>query len=160
MEKWEDIKGYEGIYQISNNGCVRRWRKKAKNWFYLKPITHSGGYKRLKLRNKGNDKDVYIHRLVAEAFIANKKDQIVNHKDSDKTNNVVSNLEWVNQRENVSHGQKVNNLVGVRKKNGKWSCRIFLDNKRHYLGSFKCETSAYFAYLKALKDNNLINKYA
>ena len=63
MEKWEDIKGYEGIYQISTSGRVRRWRKKAKVWFYLKPIVHSGGYRRLKLRNSGNDKDVYIQPI-------------------------------------------------------------------------------------------------
>ena len=57
MENWKDIKAYEGIYQVSELGNIRRWRKKNKEWFYLKPLKHSGGYHRVKLRNKGNDKD-------------------------------------------------------------------------------------------------------
>jgi len=160
MEKWLYIKDFEGIYQVSTDGRVRRWRKKAKTWFYLSPISHSGGYLRLKLRNKGNDKDVYIHRLVAEAFIAHRKDQVVNHIDGDKQNNHVSNLEWVTQRENVSHGDKVENKTGVRNRGNKWSARILINGKRLFLGSFNCETMAYFAYIKVLKEYGLTNKYA
>ena len=162
MENWKDIKDYENIYQVSNLGNVRRVYKKKKGFGKLNPIKHSGGYQRLKLRNKGNDKDVYIHRLVADAFLDRKGLKIVNHVDGDKTNNNVNNLEWVTQRENVSHGNQTGKLTGSSfvKDRNKWVSNIFINGKKHFLGHFNCETAAHFAYLKALKDNNIINKYA
>lgn len=163
MEIWKDIKDYEDIYQVSNLGNVRRWRKKAKFWFNMSPINHSGGYKRLKLRNKGNDKDVYIHRLVADAFFIGQVGEVVNHIDGDKTNNNLSNLELTSQRENVTHGNKcAKNKIGVRydKLKNRFTSRILIDGKRIYLGSFTCQTKAYFAYLRALKEYGLVNKYA
>ena len=161
MEIWKDIKDFEGVYKVSNLGnVVRLYKTKAPR--LLKPIKHSGGYQRLKLRNKGNDKDVYIHRLVAEAFLKSEGLNVVNHKDGDKTNNTIFNLEWVTQRENVSHGAKSKGFVGVHYSIGdkKWCSRIMIEGKRHFLGLFNCETAAYFSYLKAMKDNNITNKYA
>jgi hypothetical protein len=162
MEIWKDIKDFEGIYQVSNFGRVRRWRKKAKFWYLLKPLAHSGGYERLKLRNKGNDKDVYIHRLVAQSFLGINEEKVVNHIDGNRNNNRLDNLELVTQRENVSHGNKVKNLVGAsyKKNRGKWASSIQLLGKSRFLGSFNCETAAHFAYLKALKENGITNKYA
>ena len=160
MENWKCIKGFEGIYQISNLGRVRRWRKKQKFWFVLKPLNHSAGYKRVKLRNKGNDRDAYIHILVIEAFKPNETGEVVNHIDGNRENNALENLEYVSQRENISHGKIVKKFTGTRKRGSKYSSRIFIDGKRVFLGSFNCQTSAHFAYLKALKNYGITNKYA
>lgn len=165
MEEYRDIKGYEGIYQVSNFGNVRRVYKKKKGFGIMKPINHSGGYSRLKLRNKGNDKDVYIHRLVAEAFLENPKEH-VNHKDGNKKNNSVENLEWCNVHENVSHSMKNRNSVskyaGVQfdKSRGKYYTRLMIKGVRVWLGTFNCETKAHLAYLNGLKSYGITNIYA
>lgn len=165
MEIYKDIKGFEGIYQVSNLGNVRRVYKKKQGFGILNPVNHSGGYSRLKLRNKGNDKDVYIHRLVAEAFITGHGNQ-VNHIDGNKKNNSSDNLEWCNSNENVSHYKntldKSSKFTGVYfvKSRNKFSSRIMISGKRKHLGNFNCETRAHLEYLRALKDNGITNKYS
>lgn len=101
-EIWKDIKGYEGDYQISNLGRVKSLKYKKER--ILKYFFDKDGYKNLTLTKNGKAKKKKIHRLVAECFIKNpfnKPD--VNHIDLDKSNNNVSNLEWVNKRENMKH---------------------------------------------------------
>lgn len=106
-EIWKDIKGYEGLYQVSNLGRVRSLdrevdcmrgeyiEKRLYKGRIKKPSTGSDGYKRVHLNRDRNPKCFLIHRLVAEAFIDNTyNDECVNHKDEDKSNNIVSNLEW------------------------------------------------------------------
>lgn len=89
-EEWKDIKGYEGLYQISNKGRVRSTR----NNIILKPIISDKGYYRVDLSKNGNKDRVRIHRLVAQAFIPNPNNYpVINHKDENKSNNCVSNLE-------------------------------------------------------------------
>jgi hypothetical protein len=164
MEIWKDVKGYEGIYQVSIAGSVRRV---LKNGFRdLKPISHSGGYLRVKLRNKGNDKDAYIHRLVAEAFIPNPHNlKEVNHISGDKENNFIDNLEWCNRRENCSHNSKMRNTsskyVGVHydKKMKKFKSRIFIDGERRDLGFYRTELGAYLAYVSESERLGISNKY-
>lgn len=96
LEIWRDIEGYEGIYQVSNLGNVRTLK-----WYggtQVKSIaqTDNGtGYKKVALSKQGKQKQLLVHRLVAMAFIPNPNNyEFVNHKDEDKTNNVVDNLEW------------------------------------------------------------------
>ena len=98
MEIWKDIDGYEGLYQVSNFGRVKRDNK------LLHLNTNTYGYKHITLCKDGKRKTVVIHTLVANAFIDNpyKKPQI-NHKDGNKENNTVENLEWVTQIENNRH---------------------------------------------------------
>lgn len=117
-EIWKDIKGYDGLYQISSFGRVKRTDRKItvnsphkgtyiKTWKgrILKPI--SGVYLRVDLCKKNKTKRVLIHRLVAETFLPNinSKPQ-VNHVDGNKHNNILSNLEWVSISENSIHAYK------------------------------------------------------
>ena len=101
MEEWRDIKGYEGLYQVSNEGRVINSRRGK-----LRKTTDNGcGYYYVLLSKNGVKKPYYVHRLVAEVFIPN-PDNLpqVNHKDEDKTRNVVENLEWCSSRYNMNYG--------------------------------------------------------
>lgn len=111
-EVWKDVKGYEGLYQVSNLGRVRsldhidtlgRHRKER----ILAGGLGSEGYLTIILCRDGKHKTHIIHRLVAQAFLDN-SDNLpqVNHKDEDKTNNVVSNLEWCTAAYNMNYGTR------------------------------------------------------
>ena len=100
-EIWKDIEGYEGLYQVSNMGRVRSLRRNI----ILKIKIGSNGYERVVLSVNNIPKGYSIHRLVANTFIPNPDNYpIVNHKDENKTNNRVDNLEWCTQKYNVNYG--------------------------------------------------------
>ena len=100
MEIWKDIEDYEEYYQISNLGRIRNKKENR----ILKP-SKSGGYYHISLRY-GNKKEMLIHRLVAKAFIPNPLNlSYVNHKDENKLNNNVENLEWCTAKYNNSYGK-------------------------------------------------------
>jgi len=114
MEVWKDIKGFEGRYKISSYGRVKSLFKKRNSDIYKKFIMKNRiggtGYLTVGLRLNCKTKNFNIHRLVAEHFIDNplNKSQ-VNHKDGNKKNANVENLEWVTPSENGIHAYK-NNL--------------------------------------------------
>jgi hypothetical protein len=112
---WEDIIGYEGVYSISSDGKVRREKATNGTWSgrILKNKTDQDGYKFIGLSYGGKVRHFKIHRLVVEAFSGKPKDlkQQVNHKDGDKANNHIANLEWCSQSENERHAIDV---LGVR----------------------------------------------
>lgn len=98
-EVWKDIKGYEGLYQISNLGRVKSTKRHEET--IMSPPRDKVGYTRVSLLKDGYRKTYLVHRLVAEMFIPNpdnKKE--VDHIDTDPTNNVVTNLRWVSPSEN------------------------------------------------------------
>lgn len=103
---WKPVVGYEGLYEVSDLGEIRRilpngTTRKLKLW-------QSANYYTVCLSNKCHRKTKAVHRLVADAFL-NKPENAteVNHKDGNKLNNKVENLEWVTQRENAIHSMDV-----------------------------------------------------
>lgn len=105
-EVWKDIKGFEGLYQISSFGRLRHYSKRF-GWNILKNTNKKGCYLSVVLRGLDKDKSAKIHRLVANAFIPNPDNKPqVNHIDGNKQNNFVSNLEWATPKENFEHAKK------------------------------------------------------
>lgn len=119
-EIWKDIKGYEGYYQVSNFGRVKRLARKttrnngkSENANYTlkerikKPQIQTQGYLHVVLYKDGFCKTCRLNRLVAEAFVENPESKKeVNHKDGNKLNNNADNLEWVTSSENIRHAYK------------------------------------------------------
>lgn len=109
MEIFKDIKDFEN-YQISNYGNVYSKNRKR----LIAPQLTNMGYMRVQLWNKQVQKKFLVHRLVADAFIDNPENkQTVNHKDSNRINNHVDNLEWNTIQENNKHGFEFGNHVGM-----------------------------------------------
>lgn len=118
-EKWKDIQGYEGLYQVSNLGNVRSVDRIVKHYpkdyfqkgRVLKSALTKNGYPMVILVNHNDRKTKMIHRLVAETFIPNTNNlPQVNHKDEDKINNKVDNLEWCTHKYNVNYGHRNENM--------------------------------------------------
>lgn len=108
-EIWQDIKGYEGIYQISNLGKIKSIARDTSNVCkqtrLLKPTKdRDRGYLIVTLCKNNKYKTVRVHRIVAETFIPNPENKSqVNHIDGNKLNNNVNNLEWCTASENIRH---------------------------------------------------------
>lgn len=138
METWKDIEGYEGIYQVSNEGNVRscereidylvKGKYKGKRVFpsvLLKTWINNGGYVLVDLHMNGKADKRTIHRLVAEAFIPNPNEYpCVNHKNECKNDNFVENLEWCTYLYNntyndlqIKRGVKISKALKGKKRN-------------------------------------------
>lgn len=127
-EIWTEVKGFEGIYEVSNTGKIKsKWRKSGicmspmgKEFTYtvnekiLKSAKSKNGYLRVLLVDKDNDLRINksIHRLVLENFnpVSNMENLTVNHIDGNKENNNLSNLEWATMKEQIAHAL----LIGLR----------------------------------------------
>lgn len=120
-EEWKSIKGYEGLYEISNFGRVKSllgWngRKYIQRERILAPYKQQSNkyYSRsvVKLTKDNKTKDFKVHRLVAEAFIPNPNNyRVVNHIDGNPLNNNAENLEWCTQKMNIKHA--INNELTI-----------------------------------------------
>lgn len=106
MEIWKSLNGiveFGEYYEVSDLGCVRSFRSNK----ILKHSKHPKGYLKVKFSLNGKEKSYQVHRLVALAFIPNVENKPqVNHKDSVRDNNKLSNLEWVTNSENQQHSIK------------------------------------------------------
>ena len=107
-EIWKKIKGYEGLYYISTLGRVRREKTNNNTWEgkILTPHENGYGYLKVVLFNPTR-KNVYIHKLMMENFTRIRPNGLqINHKDSNKKNNLITNLEYITHRANVLHSFK------------------------------------------------------
>jgi hypothetical protein len=173
FEKWKDVVGYEKYYQISNfgrvrsldrievnaNGITRNLKGSNKNTFIGRD-----GYVLITLSKNGINKAHLLHRLVAEAFIPNPNNlDEVNHKDRNRKNCILSNLQWCTSRENTHHARnkmmRIGKYVGVtfngRYPQAPWISRININGKTKYLGRFETEERGYEAYKLECKKNNI-----
>ena len=122
-ETWKAVKGYEGLYEVSDHGRVRslgRDMVRRDGYRYVMPqriLRHwlTRGYPTVSLSRDGKVKKLYVHRLVASAFlpmIRGKRE--VNHLDVNPQNNLLSNLEWVTPSENVTHSYRAGKHRPIR----------------------------------------------
>lgn len=171
-EEWKDVRGFEGLYQISSFGRFKslpRLKRHSGNHYITikgKMIIGSydgGGYIQVQLIKDGIRKQMKIHKLVAIHFLGHVPcgyKEVINHKDFNRINNHKNNLEKTTQRENANkkHLKSSSKYVGVYWSNmyNKWIARIGFKNKLKHLGYFINEIDAHLAYERAL-NNILVN---
>lgn len=107
-EIWRPIKDYENLYEVSNNGQIRSLCGHYGKFRILKQSVGSRGYMLVTLCDHVKQKSVNVHRVVAETFIPNTENlPCVNHKDENKKNNNVENLEWCSYYQNNVYGSRL-----------------------------------------------------
>lgn len=108
MEIWKDVENFEGIYQVSNLGSVKRINRRGKlKTLMLKAFKDKNDYCYINIKIEGRTKHRLIHRLVTKAFIPNPFNKTdTNHKDNNPLNNNVENLEWCTKKENIQYAAK------------------------------------------------------
>lgn len=164
-EIWKDIPGYEGHYQVSDQGRVksldrvvslnrnfRNGNRKSKGKI-LKGRPNKRGYLRVVLSGK----DFRVHQLVAMAFLNHKPkgmEVVVDHINGVKDDNRLENLRLVTQRENCKPNKLTSKYTGVHfcKYADRYISKIFINGKSKYLGKFEDEYQAHLAYKKALEN--------
>lgn len=170
---WKDVPGYEGLYQVSNDGHVKsmprtvphaRFGYKKVQGKHLSLILDDDRYMYVSLYKNNVQRKISCHLLVAMAFLGHLKPSrkmVVDHIDFNRQNNHVSNLRIVTQRENTNkkHLKSASIYTGVHwhKRMQKWQATIFFEGKNRHIGTYKCETAAAVAYLSTLKKVNLGN---
>lgn len=159
-EIWRPIPGYEGLYEVSNTGQVRSldkfdslgvfWEGKLLSKLKVR------GYFMVKLRKDGIQKMCSVHRLVAQAFIPNTLDlPQVNHKDEDKTNNNVTNLEWCTAKYNMNYGTARERTINTKIKKGYVKEENVGLSKKEYKKKWNKEHKCYNSdYYKKWRENN------
>lgn len=160
-EKWVEIDLNGRDFAISNRGRLKshNYLGTGQERIMVTPL-NIFGYKVISVKNK----HYFIHGLVARYFIG-ESDLKVNHKDGDKLNNYVENLEYISNRANVCHGiitsGKKDHPIGahLRKRDGAWVTEIKTDNGRKFLGAFATAQEASNRYINALKEYGYIDDY-
>jgi hypothetical protein len=120
-EIWKAIEGYEGFYEVSNHGNVKSLKRKCESRYWrpvreriLRQAQSKNGYYGVILSKNKNKKRYHIARLVLIAFLPNPENKPqVNHKDGNKSNNKLSNLEWSTRSENQKHAYRIGLKKGL-----------------------------------------------
>ena len=156
MSEFKDIPNYDGYYKIDKKGNVLSLKNKIHK--ILKPRENSNGYLYINLSKNGKYKSIMIHKLVAITYLNHvpnfKQNIVVDHINNIKTDNNLSNLQLITQRENTAKRvlkNKTSKYVGVRWEYNKWGANIVIDKVNYKLGRFDNELDARKAYLKKLK---------
>ncbi|MCG2611498.1 NUMOD4 domain-containing protein [Flavobacterium sp. SM15] len=152
-EIWLPINGYEGLYEISNLGNVKSIRFNKEK--ILKANDDSRGYLYVGLHNNGVSKYVKIHKLVFNTFnniLESPKGFVVDHINSDKSDNTLINLRLISIRDNISK-ERINNTgyKGVVKKGSRFAAKIGIGKKTIHLGTFDTPQEANKVYLEKIK---------
>lgn len=114
-EQWRDIPGYEGLYEVSDHGRVRSMHGRRGSAVHMLNPGRTNGYLMVGLCKNKNKWQVTVHRLVMLAFVGESNGLFTNHKDGNRSNNHLSNLEYVTNVENLRHGREVlGHLPGKR----------------------------------------------
>ncbi|WP_187270257.1 AP2 domain-containing protein [Pontibacter qinzhouensis] len=162
-EQWRDIIIEGQIisgYQVSNRGEIVSTKYNEPR--ILKPGITLKGYAQVSLRNGDKYQKCLVHRLVAEAFVPNPhKLPLVDHIDTDHTNNWANNLRWATNRTNMQNrkarkeGRTTSKFVGVHQvaKTGRWVAKVCFAYKNFNLGTFDTEEEAAARYDQALIEN-------
>lgn len=116
-EIWKPVVGYEGLYEVSNIGRVRTvGNNKTKKTKIRKQVVTNLGYKQVQLYKDGKQKLLYVHRIVAEAFILNADNKFcIDHINTDRGDNRVENLRWCTQKENINNPITIKNWENTHK---------------------------------------------
>lgn len=160
--RYEDVVGYESLYSVTADGHVfakLRLGISTKGNVFLHEehevavTTRKNGYRQVHLWKNGKNRTFYVHRLVAEAFLANPNNlPQVNHKDKDRANNDVGNLEYVTARGNMQHSSSTSKhssrFVGVTwcKERHKWQAQYQVGKRNVFIGRFATQEEAHEAY--------------
>lgn len=161
-EIWKPAYGWESYYEVSNMGRIRRIERVIiksngrKNTYRAKELTpskDSKGYFYIKVRDVGKNRNerrnIRIHRLICATFLG-PSDLLVDHKNFDRTDNRLSNLQYVTDRENSDryHGIREMKHIYYDKKKNRWQSYIMINGKSVYVGSTKC-----FEKMKQIRDS-------
>lgn len=159
-EQWRDIAGFEGLYEVSDYGRIRslgRFKFRPNGRIMTQSLS-SNGYYSVNLCGSGKSTSKTVHQLVACAFLDHNPcgyKMVVNHKDLNKLNNHVSNLEIITQRQNTNrqhkpHSSKYTGVYWCNTRN-RWVSVIMINGKQKRLGRFKSEIQAHEKYQEVLK---------
>ena len=145
-EVWKDVHGFEEAYQVSNFGRIKRKERTDSNnrthkERIMSPSMYSNGYMNVELRMNNKKRRTSVHRLVAEAFIDNPLNlPQINHKDENKANNHVSNLEWCTAQYNIRYNDGVKRRRNTAILKSNVVCKYNM--KGEFIEKFDCATDA------------------
>lgn len=166
--KWVDIPGYEGLYQASKEGRIKKCptiiNGKLQKEKYCSLMQDSTGYHRVSITKYGDTKFIHVHVLMAMTFlnhICNGHKMVIDHIDNVKLNNKLSNLQRISHAENLRKDRKNKiGITGVYRSGKKYVSRISINKECLYLGTFNTKEEAREAYLNQvyISENQQVKK--
>lgn len=163
-EQWKPVVGYEGYYEVSDLGRVKSVSRKIsifKTYYISKDRimtqgNHTAGYFTVMISKNNKYRPLLVHQLMAMAFLNHVPERfkiVVDHKDNNKQNNLLSNLQVISNRENLSKdATHKSGFLGVTKRFNRYQSKITINSVPITLGYFDCPIEASNAYQKRLKE--------